>query len=58
MNLWPQVSVLLQRRYLELRRAHLEEAAKHNPNITPWPQRRSRKRKPIPGLYEVFDLEG
>lgn len=49
MNLWPQVGPVLQARYVEQRRAWIEQ----NPEITPWPKRRSSRRKPIPGLYEA-----
>lgn len=49
-NLWPDVAPLLQARYVEQRRDWIAS----NPDIiAPWPQRRSRKRKPIPGLFEA-----
>lgn len=49
-NLWPAVAPLLQARYLDSRRAWIEA---HPDIVTPWPKRRTSKRKPIPGLYEV-----
>jgi hypothetical protein len=51
----PWVSALLQGRWHEARRQYIES----HPDIENWPKRRSRKRKPIPGLYEIVEeLDG
>lgn len=56
-NLWSVVGPMLQARYVAAQRARLEEAAKHDPNITPWPRRRT-KRRPLPGVIDAQELEG
>ena len=48
-NVLPVLSVLLERRYREQRRSYLAEAG------FPWPERRSRKRRPIPGVLDFVD---
>jgi hypothetical protein len=50
-NLLPILAPLLQRRYQDARRAYLSTTD------YPWPQRRSRKRKPVPGVLDVADDE-
>lgn len=57
-NLWPVVGSMLQARYVAAQRARLEEAAKDDPHITPWPRRRTSKRKPLPGVIDAQELEG
>lgn len=55
-NLWPSVGPLLQAAYLDRRRAWIEA---HPDVVTPWPKRRTSRRKPLPGLYEAAtDSEG
>jgi hypothetical protein len=51
-NPLPILSRLLGSRYREQRRAYLESIN------WPWPERRSRKRKPFPGLLEPVEPEG
>lgn len=53
-NLWPLVGSLLQARYLEGRRAWMDA----HPEITPWPRRRTSRRKPLPGVIDAQELEG
>lgn len=54
-NLWPVVGPLLQRRYIEQRRAHVADP---DNGLRPYPKR-ATKRKPIPGLYEApHEVEG
>lgn len=48
-NWLPAVSDLLQRAYREQRRDYLATTD------FPWPARRSRKRKPYPGVLDVVD---
>lgn len=48
----------LQRQYEDSRRAYLEWASQHVQYVTPWPIRRSRKRRPIPGTCDGFADEG
>lgn len=50
-NALPLVGPLLQARYREQRRAYLAAI-----NL-PWPERRSRKRKPIPGTYDGLAVD-
>lgn len=45
----------LQDSYEERRRAYLEQAAEIEPHITAWPQRRSRKRRPEPGVFDLAE---
>lgn len=47
-NALPIVGPLLQARYVAARRKYLSETP------YPWPERRSRKRKPIPGTYDAI----
>jgi hypothetical protein len=53
-NLWPTVGPLLQQAYVDRRRAFI---AAH-PDLAQWPRRRSRKRKPIPGVIDALEQEG
>ncbi|MCR5876987.1 hypothetical protein [Phenylobacterium sp. J367] len=54
-NALPAVARLLQRRYLDARRAYVADPAN---GLRPWPKRPT-KRKPIPGLYEApQEVEG
>jgi hypothetical protein len=48
---WPIVGPMLQQRYHEKQRAYRSSVG------LPWPERRSRKRKPIPGVLDVADDE-
>lgn len=48
-NWLPVVSDILHRRYREQRREYLAATD------FPWPARRSRKRKPFPGVLDVAD---
>jgi hypothetical protein len=48
-NWLPIIAPLLHERYREQRRAWCAEVG------FPWPERRSRKRKPIPGVIDVVD---
>lgn len=57
MNLWPIVAPLLQARYREARMAYIDEAARLG-LMTPWPKRRTSKRKPVPGTLEALEVEG
>lgn len=50
-NWWPIVGPMLQQRYHEKQRAYRASVG------LPWPERRSRKRKPIPGVLNVADDE-
>jgi hypothetical protein len=51
-NPLPTLSRPLGSRYTEQRRTYLESIG------NPWPERRSRKRKPPPGLLEPVEPEG
>ena len=48
----------LQRIYSDRQRARLEALAPLVQYVTPWPIRRSRKRRPIPGTRDGFADEG
>lgn len=48
----------LQWQFGEQRRAWLALMAQHVPYVSPWPARRSRKRRPIPGTRDGFADEG
>jgi len=50
-NALPMVGKLLQRRYNDERRAWVDAVANTLPHLTPWPKRRSSKRRPVPGLW-------
>lgn len=54
-NVLPEVSRLLQSAYHDRLRARLEAVAREHPDagVTAWPARRSRKRKPIPGVHDA-----
>lgn len=49
----PAVSRLLQQRY-----TNGIEAYRVEQGLAPWPKRRSKARKPYPGLYETLQDEG
>ena len=58
-NPLPMVGKLLQRAYTDRRRAYTQAAAALIPTMTPWLQRRSSKRRAIPGVIDVpTDSEG
>lgn len=59
-NLWPAVGPMLHARKVEAQRRWLEEMAAAFPelNLTPWPKRRSSKRKPPPGVYDAQEQDG
>lgn len=50
----PWVGAVLQARWHEARRAYIQA----HPDIENWPKRRSRKRKPIPGVYDLDEMDG
>ena len=50
----PWVAGVLQGRYQDQRRAYIVS----QPGLPPWPKRRSRKRKPIPGVYDLDETDG
>lgn len=57
-NVLPEVSRLLQAAYHDRLRARLELVARETDNrVKPWPIRRSRRRKPIPGVFDAADDE-
>lgn len=58
-NALPMVAAVLHRAYRENRRAYVEEASRLISTMSPWPKRRSSKRRPIPGVIDVpSDAEG
>ena len=55
MNYLPAVSKLLQARYNEARRLWVADPSN---GLLPYPKRRTRKAKPIPGTLDAQEIEG
>lgn len=53
-NLWPVIGPLLQRRYIDARRAWVADPQN---GLRPLPKRPT-KRKPFPGVYDAQEQDG